>query len=90
MGKSKDPILKIKTQDFKKLSQQFEQEAKRESEKKKLANKKRRAELIEKIEIEGRNKSLDDSRTMVRDSPRPNGNFHLRNPIEKNKMVNLL
>ena len=32
MGKDKEPILKIKTQDFKKLSKQFEDEAKKKSE----------------------------------------------------------
>merc|ERR1712032_598596 len=55
MGKSKDPVLKAKCPDFKLLSVQFEQEAKVESEKKKMANLKRRQELHEKMEIDFRN-----------------------------------
>jgi dynein heavy chain len=52
MGKSKEPILKIKTQDFKKLSAQFEEEAKRQSEKKKLDSKKRKIEMMGKYDVD--------------------------------------
>lgn len=47
--------MKAKCPDFKLLSVQFEQEAKVESEKKKMANLKRRQELHEKMEIDFRN-----------------------------------
>jgi len=53
--------LEIKIQDFKKLSEQFEMEAKAASEKRKLNGRIKRNELINKQEIDNRNKSADSS-----------------------------
>jgi hypothetical protein len=91
MGKSKDPILKIKTQDFKKLSQQFAEEAKKVSDKKKLENKKKKLFFTEKYEIDGYSKKLiEENHAVSPSSPKKDKNFTLINPIEQRKEVNII
>ncbi len=76
------------------LSLQFEQEAKMQSEKKKLASQKRKMELIEKIEIDQKNRSgSEDSHRSIHNNS--NGSlmdsiYHMKNPVAEKRQVNLI